>query len=444
MSEVWFRNPLAYIRECAELLVPNIIWDRGLLIKNRIDAQRHLELHYPSILPYRLMLCGDQGTAELRRGFTFANPFAVYPTWEYGAQTMSELEELLGNPVGMREALCKDKRLPPDERPVLGQEHRVVVIRAPDAGSALGRGFLRTLVALQQDYPEAIIHYHGTNSFRVAFGIGLAAADIEPRERAAKGEIWLGSGRHVNYELGIRFAQWVRLNGYTQGDLAVPRNRCMFNMKSAMWAAEHYTEVVKIKSTGTAHIDHDASTAKLMSPATTKRIYSGKAAAGDKVVCDSCSLATSCKYYRDGGVCVIPDTDSAKLAKLFRTRDSDLIIEAYGRVLEMQAERAIDGRAEEVFMGELNPEVTRILSALATGSERLAKLINPVLASAGSTRVGVFINQAASPTANAMAASVVAELEAQGIARSDITDDMLQSYLASRGRAIEAKSRDGD
>ena len=439
MAEVWFRNPLTYIRECAELLVGNIAWDRGLLQKNRLDPTKHAELHLPSVLQYRLLLVGDQGTAELRRGYDRSNPFAVYPTWEYGLQTVGELERMLAT-----------QRLPvgptADECGVEGQEHRVVVIRPPNASSLLGKAFISVLRDLQFEYPSSIIHYHGTYSFRVAFGQKFGAADIDPVSDSSKGRVVLGSGRKMPWEDAAEYPIWVSLNGFRPSELSVARNRTMFNIKSAQWAAENFDEANAFRvRPGNAEIDSQSITPVKL---TAKRPLDSrkKAADGDKFHCDRCSLAPTCRYHRDGGVCVIPDSETSGLARYFKTRDSDQIITGLGRLMEKEIERAERAMDAEKASPDIDPEVTRMLKSIFDQGVKLAKLVNPALS--GGPKVGVFINGGGAvqvgsggETANALVATVVAELEAQGINRSDIDAEMVAQYIAGRNRsAIEATS----
>jgi hypothetical protein len=427
MSEVWFRNPLTYIRECAELMVPNIVWDRGLLHKNRVDPQRHLEIHYPSAVAYRIMLVGDQGTAELRRGRGVDAPVAVYPTWEYGVQSIDDLERMLKH-----QTLPRGPR--PDECGVAGQEHRVVIIRPPNAGTHMGEAFLTTLRQLQNEYPDAIIHYHGTYSYRVAFGLGFASADVDPVSDSAKGRVRMGSGRAVPWEKAAESTAWVNVNGFSVSDLNVPRNRTMFNMRSAIWASQNFDSQDAFRSRpghgGTKTKSHMARRMPVLD--------------GDKIACDRCSLAPACKYFRDGGVCIISDSETSALARYFKTRDSNQIIEGLGRLMEKQLARAERGLEEEKAKEELDPEVTKILKHVFDGGVKLAKLVDPNLA--GGTKVGVFIGAtggatgvgAGTLTPNALVAAVIAELEEQGIARGDIDTAMVAQYIANKNRpAIE-------
>jgi hypothetical protein len=241
-TEVWFRNPDSYIRELVEAGEYKIAWDRGLLVKKRIDASKHASLYFGQTYPYRLLLVGEQGTAELRADSSLDNPTAVYPTWSYG-EDAALLHELVSQPVGQDKEACFDTSVSADERPVYGQEHRVVIINPPNATTGPGRAFLRYIKELQEDYPDVILHVHGLYGWRAAFGMGFGAADIEPRAAAQKGKVHLPSGSEERYEALVNKPQWTSAMGFKPVDLAVPRNRCIFNIKSAVWAGEHYDEL---------------------------------------------------------------------------------------------------------------------------------------------------------------------------------------------------------
>lgn len=434
-TEVWFRNPANYIRECVEVNAHHLVWDRGVLRKKNIDPNRHADLYFAAGTPYRLLVAGDQGTAECRPGRTLENPVAVYPTWVYAQDPFEELELLLKHPVGEDEQSCDDRSLPPDERPVLGQEHRVVIIETPPASSGPGRKFFRELRSLQEDYPDAIVHVHGLYGFAVAFGYGFRAVDIDPRTTAQKGKVILPSGKEMLYEQAAKTPQWVTLVGYKPTDLAVPRNRCMFIMQSARWAGKHYNENIRFKSAGTATPDTETPEGEAR-PVTTGAVKSKTtpATVGDKFLCDTCSLQVSCKYFRSGAVCSIPDSDPSVLARFFKTRDSDLIVEGLGTLLAAQTRRLERGMADEAEYGELDPEVSKIFESLFKNGERLAKLVDPKLRAQPRLQVGVQVNGVSSSgpglnIAQQGVASIVAELEARGIPRSDITPEMIASVL---------------
>lgn len=430
MTEVWFRNPDLYIKEIVEVGVPRIAIDRGYAVKRRIDPVKFADVYYPKDTDFRVLLVGDQGTAEYKRGDKFDKPTAVYPTWDYSADDLTVLEELMANPVGFDPAICSDDSVPGDERPVLGQEHRVVVIRIPIASSGPGRRVLHQLSDLQREYPDCILHVHGLYGFRPAFSNGFGAVDIEARTSAAKGKVILPNGKELRHEMTAKVPDWITLLGMSPVDLEVPRNRCMYIIRSAIWAGENFTKDLKFRVKG-GTVDPDA---PAPAAATVEHYRASRSVvkAGDKFACDSCSLADTCKYYREGSVCTVPDAESSELVRLFKTRDADRIIDGLSAVLGKQAERLERGIEEEEEFGELSPEVTKIANALLTHGVKLAKLINPALN--GGPKVGVFVSQGGAVTAQsnpkAVIAGAVAELEAQGIPRDKITQEMIIRILS--------------
>jgi hypothetical protein len=169
---------------------------------------------------------------------------------------------------------------------------------------------------------------------------------------------------------------------------------------------------------------------------------------GDMIACDSCSLNLKCKYFRVGAVCGVPGSDNSDLGRYFNTRDSGLILEGLGKLLETQSERVQRGLQTEEALQELDPEVSKLVSNLFDQGVKLAKLVDPSLRTSPAK---IQINAGAgSQTAvmqmspQELVAGVMRELEKQGIRREDITDDMIKGLLASMGQdktphqAIEA------
>lgn len=427
-TQVFFRNPDLYIRELVEVGVGKVAWDRGYTHKKRIDPVKHANLYFPDHIPFRVLHVGIQGTAEYRKGDDYGFPCAVYPTWS-ASTDINLLEEMMAFNIGEDERACNDMRLRPDERPVLGQEHRVVVTDLPLTSTGVGRKLIRQLHDMQIEYPDCILHIHGLYGYRLTFGMGFASADVDVRTSAFKGKVYLPNGKEVTHELTSQTPQWITLLGMSPVDLKVPRNRCIYNIKSAQWAGAHFEEDIKFKSRG--FHDPDITSPSAL-PATTSRVHSGKSVAGDKYLCDTCSLQTSCKYYRSEGVCSIPNSEPAPLATMFKTRSSELIIDGLGTLLATETRRLEKGLEAEDDFGELDPEVTKIIHALFADGVKLAKLVDPALRAG--PRVAVNVNstgptQVNAGTANRAVAGVVAELEARGIARDKITPAMIEAVL---------------
>lgn len=417
-TDVWVRNPDLCIRECLEVGVTQIAWDRGYLVKKGIDPVRFMDLYYPASREYRTLVVGDsnQGALELRRGFTLERPYKVHPLWEYG-EPIDELETIL-------EHLPKDRI--------------VVVTRLPDARTGPGRRFMRTLALLQEEYPNAVLHVHGLYSFRYLFGSGFRSVDIEPRTTAKMGKVYLPNGKEVTFEKAGETPQWLTMLGYTPGDLRVPRNRCMYNIKSALWAGEYY--LVNHKFEHKKAIGNPDSGKQATNNAVQVRRI--PATLGDKFLCDLCSLKSSCKYFRVGAVCSVPGAEPTDLAKYFKTRDADTIIDGLGSLLALEVERMEEARDAEKIEGKVDPEVTRIINTLFDRAVKLAKLLNPALVK---PQFAVNFNQnnttISAATPQALMAAVVKELEAAGVPRNQITPELVKGVLSTpeekRARAIE-------
>jgi hypothetical protein len=427
-TQVWFRNPHNYIRECIEQGIHHLAFDRGLAVKKSIDVPRWADLYFRAPTPYRILMVGEQGTAELRRKHGLTNPHAVFPTWEYGAP-LSVLEGWIEENVGMDEERCSDTSVPPDERPVFGQEHRIVITRTPPANTSVGRSFFRLLAEYQDENPDVILHVHGLYAYRFMFGLGFASVDADARVLARLGKVNLPNGKEVTFEQAATTPHWVRAVGFSPRDLLVPRNRCMFNIKSHLWAAEHYRSHFAFRTVA-ERTDAPPDKMSVTKSPFTKKIAPSR---GDKFLCDLCSLQDTCKYFRAGSVCTLPDSEPSELAKMFKSKDADTIVDGLSELLVRMANRAERGIEDEEVEGELSPAVTRALSDLFANGVRLAKLRNPELAG-HKTQVGVQVTVgggALSPAAQVkmLTAEAVKALEAQGIPRASITPEMLKQLL---------------
>lgn len=444
-TEAWFRNPHNYIRELVEVGEYKIAWDRGLLVKKRIDPAAHASLYFGQAYPYRVLLVGEQGTAELRPGDTIEKPSAVYPTWCYGEDS-ALLEELIEQPVGMDVKACSDFSVAPDERPVLGQEHRVVITDLPPATTGPGRKFLRFLKMLQQDNPDCIIHVHGLYSWRYAFGMSFRAADVEPRSAAHKGKVHLPSGKEEKFERVQANPKWATVLGFKPVDLEVPRNRCMYNIKSAVWAGEHYETLYNFQTTrSTEPVDHTSPPSAFKPPETVSHLSrpEKKKQEGDNFLCNTCSLQNDCKYYREGAVCSVPGAEPVKLSRMFSSRDADQIIDGLGTLMAANTTRLERGLQYEEIDGELSPEVSKMMGQVFDQGVKLAKMVDPGRFSGPKVQVNVGQGGAASVSSGnprQLIAAAVRELEARGISRENITTEMIQGLLTGMSNPEQARA----
>lgn len=437
-TEVWFRDPQLYVRESLELGVSRFSWARKFLVYRKIDPMKYLSLHYGQV-PFEYLICDDMGTQHWVHNNP--KPIAVYPTWLYG-DDWAVLEELCTYEPGMDSEACNDERIPYNFRPKMGQQRRVVIMGAPSAVTGIGRKFYQVLSELQEDSPYVNIHIHGSMSFNIMFGLNFRSVDYDGRHYAHAGKIVLPNGKLAFPDSAEKIGPWVNVLGFTPGELSVPRNRCMFNMKSALWAAKHFKQELrfKYKRDRNETVDSESEDANFTPPSTKSAIFLKRVTPqdGDKFLCDTCSLQLNCRYFRTGSVCIVPDAEPQELASYFKTRDADSIIDGLGTLLAAQTRRLERGMSsEDTDDAKLDPEVTKILNSLFDRAVQLAKLVNPNLASPK-----VQINQQTINTGSPqqLMAAIMAELEARGIPRDQITPEMIESVLSGNNRAaIEAQ-----
>lgn len=433
-TETWFRNPDAYIRELVECGESKIAWDRGLLVKKRIDPDAHASLYFGRAYPWRVLLVGEQGTAELDADHDINRPKAVYPTWMYG-EDLELLEDMLANPAGESQEACLDNTVSADERPVFRQEHRVVITQLPSGATGPGRAFIKKLKEIQEDYPDAIIHVHGLYSYKFAFGLGFRSVDVEPRAAAKGGKVHLPSGNEEHHKKVAEHPQWAAAMGFKPVDLEIPRNRCLFNIKSAVWAGQHYMELYKFKTKGDKSYKPDITSSDAShKPATTASPFTTSVSSkeGDRFLCNTCSLQNQCKYYRNGSVCTVPGAEPVELSKFFGSRNADTIIDGMGILMSANTKRLQRGLSDEETFDELNPEVTKMMSQIFEQAAKLAKMIDPARFAAPKVNINVGANGSTSITSGnprAFVAEAVRALELQGIRREDITPEMIQGVM---------------
>lgn len=438
--EVWLRNPDNYIREAIEVGHHDFIWDYGVMRKKDIDPFKLCNL-YLGVVPWRAMVSRSHGVSLHDGDHDLENPAAVWPAWEYG-ESIERLDDLIKKPWGENRRLCEDQNIPKEVRPVFGQEHRVVIAKLPDSKTGIGKKFFQVLSRMQEENPDVTIHLHGCYSYRFMFGLEFTSVDIDPRTLAAKDKVTLPSGKVVTQASSTQQAHWVKLMGMNPVDLKQPRNRCIFNIKSAIWAGEYFQEAIRFKTSGFQHIDPEDPTARIPRN-NSVMVKRRKSSPGDKWLCDICNLQTVCKFYRQGAVCIVPESEPVELARFFKTRDSGTIIEGLGTLLAVSSTRLKKALEIEEENESLNPETRKMINDIFDRGTKLAKLVDPALAAAGAARVTTNnLTQINASNPQELMAAILDEFVKKGIPRSQVTPEMIQSILQKpedmRERAIEA------
>lgn len=440
MTELWFRNPRPYARQLKNVVTsPKVMWDIAYLLHWDINPFMYMNLEF---------------------GFTDWRYMVAYPIERYVSLFNKNGEESSRFPMWDAE----------DDEPELLIEY---LEGAPDGGKVAITGLdfryyhekAFEVSQLAKSYPDVNMHLFNSYSFRGLFGMNFKSGDYQPRDNASRGGITLPSGKKVEAERISDAKLWIESLGFTVEQLKSRDERIKFNIVSASWAAEHFNKLPSFKK-NVRYIPISSSVGKEVLSTATPLIKTGISVQdADKKACDFCSLWNQCRYYREGSVCTVPGSDYIKIAEALGTRDSLAIANGISELLKLNVERIQDAREvekarsdkllagteeseeEEVRPGRVkikptspvDPELTKLIDSTIKHSVSLANLYKKpdgdnngkVVVVVGSSDTGSPVNLTASPAVTReLASRAVAELEASGISREDISEAHIEHWLA--------------
>ncbi|MBT8212450.1 MAG: hypothetical protein KJN71_04800 [Acidimicrobiia bacterium] len=373
-TDLWFRNPRNYIRQLKECGVSSFSWDRWVLRQYEIDPGRFGDLWMKG-RPWRALLVGDQGSDYIDH----ENPEPVHrlPTWKWGVHRPRDLIDWI------------------EKNPDPSAPHMVVVTGVPSVlHHKKARRLLFDLAELQRDNPDCKVHIHAMYSYRFLFGLGFRSVDYDGRQQAAQDRVILPNGKYITKasEADLDredYRMWINLIG--ERDFTDAGERCTFNVLSAQWAAKFWEVDINFRVTPPELEelgDLDEWLGQTVPPLRGKsHAGGGKKDAGDMIVCDGCSLQLSCKLYREGSVCNVPQSDGSKLAKFFGSKDSDVIVDGLVGILELQEKRATRALSLEETRIQMNEERQRQLDAGEIEREELPEFFDGPMMDPETTKI---------------------------------------------------------
>lgn len=450
--DLFFRNPHAYYRQLVELGEFNIAWDRGVLIKKRMDPVHWAKVNLGNS-HWRQYIIGDFHTQEYTPGTTYGKPSAVYPTWSFEKDSWEDLYDYIEDCWGANAEYCTDKSVDLHNRPVYGQAHRIFMIGLPRVTTVEGKKIYSQLSDIQENNPHVELYLHNSYSFSAIFGMAFTAGDFDARTPAAKDKLHLPNGstsRDGNHD-------WceaeVRALGYSLRDLWDPGERCSFNIISARYAAHNWHSGGRLSKVKPGNFVPDT-----LSPTQTARFpqvnedgnrWTAKEVLDtDKYACNSCSLWRKCSNFREGSVCTLTGSPGMNLASHFNSKDPTKIVDGLRSILAKQADR-VEAQIENEDPLEGDKNIDKNLNALFRNGVTLAKLVDPTLR--GGINIGIAVGTGGSPVATmltgnqnldnkAIAASLVAEIEQKtGLPRDQITDDVIDQYIEDNAEPVDAE-----
>lgn len=441
-TEIWYRNCLAYHREMIETNQFNVAMDAGYIAKRRFNAVQWANLTFGPAAPWRVLIIGseEQGAREYRAGHE--GTYAKYPVWFADTEPDILWAHLENEP------------------------KYIIVSNLPDMRSQPGKNLLGVLETLQDDFPNTKLHVHGLYSFHCLFGYKFRSVDHNPREDAAVDKLYFYDGKLVyrkklleTPQLLAAYEPWVELEGMKMADLEVPRNRCIFNIKSYIRASYMYRRSEKIaiprknaaKNRFRQIEDVDTSQLDFKVVQSNRTLLRNKlpVVGGDLFACDTCTLALDCNTFRKGAVCAVGHSEASGLAKYFNTRNSETILDGLSKLMAIQADRLDTELLKEEVTGDTSKEATKMLKEMFDQGTKLAKLVDPSLRSAPKVTVNVGgqpeLNGGGVPSPKQVITAAIRELELRGVPRADITPDMIKGLVAgmvdpdNSRRAIEGQ-----
>lgn len=451
-TEVWFRNPGFYIRELAQVGCRNIVFDHGYVHKRRIDPAGYCSMNFGLNESWRCLVIDSMSRYAQMYETGKSRPTAVWPAWSASEDSISELVALIKKPWGESSRHLNE----PDEtlRPSEGQRHLVVITDLPSMLLGSSRTFMTDLSSFQEDHPEVTFFIHGIYSYSMMFGLSFKMVDVEARAAAAKGKIQLPYGGAPVFPADLRDNRyWMEILGHGYSDLKDPKERCKYNIKSAIFAGTYWKSLRKfaINRYGQRLGEEFWKTPAIeMHIKENSLVYTKRLVArpGDRVVCDDCSLWLSCKYFREGSVCAVPESDMQQVSQMFGTRDSHKIQQALAALVQANTERIergmraeatpIPGKDEESpsIERDVDPALTKLITDTFKMGDRLLQIVDPAFRP-GSHAVNVNVGAGANRVEitsgsddHQMVAHVVTMLEARGYSRDQITEDMVKMALA--------------
>lgn len=439
---IYFRNPDRYLDAVTMTEIKHFSWDYGRVLKRGIDVLKWGKLFLGNKPNWEMLIVAREGVAVVNAETRDREkPVAVYPTWHI-SDGLDMLERYCKKPVGEDMKLCFDDEIPQQFRPVWKQPHKVVIFAPPDIRNKTGGAELGRIMSIKKKYPEVEFIVHDTASYRIMFSSGLHHATFDPYQTARKGSIILPSGYANHRNEWQRNSKWIHMLGFNipalDGDDAL-LDRLLYNIESVHWASENFNKNVEFFIRATEGLSNKSKRGKyeiaeskeawLTSARMRTRLVLGP---DDGYVCDDCSIATKCKFFREGMVCGVAKGKTGELTKAFKTRDAGVIIDGLTKLTGIMAERVEADLEDEEESGERRLETDRRIKDLMESGIKVAKLINPNLNGRGvEVNIGVLgqANVVAQQTPQQLMANAVRALEEQGVPRNEITPNMIRGLL---------------
>lgn len=472
-STIWVLNPGTNIDICFDLGIQNFVFPQKTYQFKRnmaIDPKKSMDF-YARGRPWSALLVEYDARVSLLfdSAHGWNKPVAAYPSWSYKDNTLARAKKLCWDYPQPGEIVGTFWGDEIDCKAVKGQE-QVILIRNPPNGRFDWQTMMGYVSDLKRSWPEISFHMHGGKSIARTIGISIDHADhpVTLQWEGGRPVLLLPNGLYSRGE--HKHDHWARLIGESQSEFRrltdrreLGRFTYRFNLKSLIWAQRNqerlYAFQGKRPDVDPEAVDWTASDEE-WKPTLSKyrpRIIE----AGDKWLCDTCTIANRCPYSRHGAICIVDGTDGAKLSQKFRSRKSSDIIDGISALLGANTERFEKALETEVDAAvqtgvyKLSPAVTQLGNAIFDRAIQMARLLDPAIAGQmanGRVNVGIVNANAgavAQSTPQEIMAGVSAQLQVHGIALENATIGDVEAVIRGEtppgaAKAIEATAYEYD
>lgn len=441
--DLYWEDPYKYAAHMRELGECQAYFTYTNLHFKRMDARAFMRQNFHG-MPWKCYIAAKHFTYLIDYTCGPEEHRGSWPNWNAPKYDLEDLQDLILNP-------WVDRKVNPDapwyEHPVHGQPHRVFVEALGSGATEFERNRRRRIAKIQRLFPEVELFIRAkTFNIPFMFGCGFSAGCLDPyRHRGLKkGCVYTPSGKEVHLERVEEFSDEIEYMGFDPYEVRYDQDvGLLYTMASVRYAAHHWDDPtgpfynVKGKFASTDFHNPDMY-AEMPSYEVINNFRGEKAKDTDKILCDSCSLWRLCPAYRPEAVCGLPSSDSKKLSDMFKSRNADDVVEGLAAIVSKQAERVESKMDEEKFSsGGHDKEIDKMLNNLFKNGTQLAKLRDPSLGRAPLVQINANSPQAlqagkvSTADPRALAATVIQEIEATGVRREDITEQMIEDHLNS-------------
>lgn len=437
--DLWWKDPFRYSNELVASGESQVMLDFGKLYHYRLNPRGFMRERFAG-MPWKCYVVHNDFVYLIDHTCESEQIKGSWPIWDYERYDLKELQDYVSAP-------WLGRPVPPDARwweiPQVGQQHRVFIndIVAGAQGDTKNRARRQRLTKIQKLFPEVELFIISKwLHFPLMFGSGFDACgvDVKATLLSNKRQLFLPNGSQFKSMDAAKYRDEIEYFGFDYRDVRDDHEAAMlFTIAVMRYAAHHWDDETgpfysKNGRRRSPDFNNPDMYAEMPSYERIPGFYAPVVKETDKIVCDSCSLWRKCPSYRAEEVCGLGSSDSRRLADMAMSRNADDVVEMLASIVSKQADR-VEKRLEDEKFSESghDKEVDKMLNSVFKNGVQLAKLRDPSLGRP-LVQINANVQQAKaveSSDPRALAMGVIQEIEATGVKREDITEEMIQDHI---------------